>query len=74
MVVNIKVSTKHFSQFPVQTKCVFQKCFQKFSSIHKRPVWSMHANITFVTCQHHTTAKDKFIHVLQEHYNTKRTA
>lgn len=72
MIVYIKLSTKH-AQIPVQNKNMFEKCFQKISSIHKRLCWSMHANIKSSdnSASHHSQGQ-KFIHVLQEQYTRRK--
>lgn len=73
MIVNIKLSTKHLHKFLYKTKNAFEKCFQKISSIHKRLCWSMHANIKSSdnSASHHSQ-RQKFIHVLQEHYTRRK--
>lgn len=73
MVVNIKLNTKHLHKFLYKTKIAFEKCFQKISSIHKRLGPSMHANIkSSDDSASHNSQRQKFIHVLQEHYTRRK--
>lgn len=72
MVVNIKLRTKHFPQIPVQTKMFFKNVFKNSHPFTKGLFGACMRILNFLTIQHHTTAKDKFIHVLQEQYTTQK--
>lgn len=73
MTVNIKLSTKHLHKFLYKTKNVFPKMFSK-NLIHSQKALLEQCMqiLNLLTIQHHTTAKDKFIHVLQEQYTRQK--
>lgn len=77
MIVFMKLSTKHLHKNLYKTKQKNLKknffFFQKISSIHKRLCRSMHANIksSDESASHHSQ-RQKFIHVLQEHYTRRK--
>lgn len=75
----IKHKNTFFPQIPVQTKCVFQKCFQK-SLIHsqkKGVVCSVHANINiswqFSASSHHSQRTNLYMY-LPEQYNRQNNS
>lgn len=72
MIVNIKLSTKHLHKFLYKTKTHLKNVFKKSHPFTKGSVGACMQILNLLTIEHHTTAKDKNLNMLQEHYTRRK--